>query len=406
MRVSTAQFYYQNGLQMSQKQSHVSEQSAYLSSGKRVLTAKDDAVAYSTLSGYQTELKNIEKYQRNITQAENRNNMLETSFSNTTNILNELKDLFLQANNGAYSDADLASISQQATNTLEQVLDIANTKDETGGFVFAGFSIDTKPFELQPDNSVMYQGDHGVRELQIAKNVMVDTNITGEEAFQKVPNRIGDFSANYISNTSGVSVERAVIADRGNYDTTSGAGYPPNFTFTFGATSSDLIVTDGEGDQMLNINNYTPGQVVSLPNGMEVQLNGNPLPGDTIELVPEENISVFDTMKAAIDWLNVGTSPADPVQHTVNYNTILSQLNNTLDHISSQRADTGIRLQLIDRQKNNHLDNELYLNSGRAAIEDLDFSKAISEFEQSKMALQAAQQTFSQIQNLTLFNYI
>ena len=162
MRVSTAQFYFQNGLQMSQKQASVSEQSAYLSSGKRVLTAKDDAVAYSTLSGYQTELKNIEKYQRNITQAENRNNMLETSFSNATSVLNELKDLFLQANNGAYSDQDLASISQQATNTLEQVLNIANTKDETGGFVFAGFSIDTKPFELQPDNSVMYQGDHGV----------------------------------------------------------------------------------------------------------------------------------------------------------------------------------------------------------------------------------------------------
>jgi flagellar hook-associated protein 3 FlgL len=52
------------------------------------------------------------------------------------------------------------------------------------------------------------------------------------------------------------------------------------------------------------------------------------------------------------------------------------------------------------------LDSELYLNSGRSAIEDLDFSKAISEFEQSKMALQAAQQTFTQIQNLSLFNYI
>jgi len=406
MRVSTAQFYFQNGLQMSQKQASVSEQSAYLSSGKRVLTAKDDAVAYSTLSGYQTELKNIEKYQRNITQAENRNNLQEVSFANASNVLNELKDVFLQANNGGYSDQDLASISQQATNSLQQILDIANSKDETGGYVFSGYSIDKKPFELQPDNTVDYQGDHGVRELQIAKNVMVATNITGEQAFEKVPNRIGDFSANYITNTSGISVEKAAIVNRGNYDTTPGTGYPPNFTFSFGATSADLIVTDADGDTMLNINNYTPGQLIALPNGMEVQLNGNPLPGDTIELVPEENISIFDTMKAAIDWLNVGESPADQTQHQVEYNTILSQLNNALDHVSSQRADSGIRLQLIDRQKNNHLDSELYLNSGRSAIEDLDFSKAISEFEQSKMALQAAQQTFTQIQNLSLFNYI
>lgn len=406
MRVSTAQFYFQNGQQMSTKQADLNQQSAYLSSGKRVLTAKDDAVAYSTLSGYQNEIQNIAKYNRNITQAENRNNLQEVAFSNTTNVLNELKDLFIQANNGVYSDADLASISQQASNSLQQILDIANSKDETGGYVFSGFQIDTKPFEIQPDNTVVYHGDDGIRELQIAKNVMVDTNISGDVAFAKVANSIGDFSANYTNNTSGFSVESAEIKRPGDYNLTPGAGYPTPLTFTFGATSQDLIVTDADGDQMLNINNYTPGQLITLPNGVDVQLNGNPLPGDVVELVPEQTISIFDTIKSAIDWLNVGTAVVSDTQHQVDYNTILSQLNVALDHISTQRADAGINLQLIDRQKNNHADTELYLKSGQSSIEDLDFSKAISDFEQSKMALQAAQQTFSQIRNLNLFNYI
>ena len=44
MRVSTAQFYLQSAQLMSQKSSDVNEQMDYLSSGKRVLTAKDDAV--------------------------------------------------------------------------------------------------------------------------------------------------------------------------------------------------------------------------------------------------------------------------------------------------------------------------------------------------------------------------
>ena len=51
MRVSTAQFYQQSTLQMSSKSSDVNEQVAYLTSGKRVLTAKDDAVQYGTLVG-------------------------------------------------------------------------------------------------------------------------------------------------------------------------------------------------------------------------------------------------------------------------------------------------------------------------------------------------------------------
>ncbi|WP_440875616.1 flagellar hook-associated protein FlgL [Thalassotalea sp. PLHSN55] len=405
MRVSTAQFYFQNGLQMSDKQTTLSEQSAYLSSGKRVLTAKDDAVSYSALAGYKNELSNIEKYQRNITQAESRNNYQEVAFSNTTNILNELRDLLLQANNGVYAEADLASISQQATNSLKQVLDIANTKDETGGYIFSGFQIDKQPFALQPDNSVNYHGDNGERELQIAKNVMVGTNVSGEQAFEKVANNIGDFSAQYNANTSGIFVEHAVIARPGDNDTSAGAGYPTPYNFSF-ASETDLTITDNDGDVMFTTTTYTPGELISLPNGVDVQLGGNPLPGDDFDLLPQETISVFDTIKAAIDWIDVGTSPVSEVQHQVDYSTVLGQLNQALDHISSQRADAGIRLQLTDRQKNNHLDTELYLNSSRSKIEDLDFAKAISEFEQSQMALQAAQQTFTQIQNLSLFNYI
>jgi flagellar hook-associated protein 3 FlgL len=59
MRVSTSQFYFQNSQQLSSLQSDVNDQVKYLSSGKRVLTAKDDAVSYGTLSGYKEAQQNI-----------------------------------------------------------------------------------------------------------------------------------------------------------------------------------------------------------------------------------------------------------------------------------------------------------------------------------------------------------
>lgn len=401
MRVSTAQFYFQNSQQMSQKQVELNEQTAYLSSGKKVITAKDDAVAYGTLVGYKNDLVNLEKYQRNITQAENRNSLQDVTFSGATNILNELKDLLLQANNGVYSDADLKSISQQASNSLQQMLDLANSKDETGNYIFSGFQVDTEPFALQPDNTVTYNGDNGNRELQIAKNIMVNTNFTGIEAFEKVANSRGDFSTTYNVNTSGIFVNSAVITDRSTYDPIAN---PPNYNFDF-TSETDLTVTDDNGATVFSTTTYTAGQTIAF-NGVEIELSGNPLPGDNFDLVPQETISVFENIKQAIDWLNNGSTATSSTLQQARYNDILSQLNNSLDHVSSQRAESGIRLQLIDRQKNNNLDTELYLNSNRSSLEDLDFAKAISEFEQSKMALQAAQQTFSQVQQLTLFNYI
>ncbi len=402
MRVSTSQFYIQNALQLSNKQAGVQEQVNYISSGKRVLTAKDDAVSYSTLAGYKNDLASIEKYQRNITQAQNHNSLVETSMKNVEGIMNQLKDLMLQANNGARSKDDLASIAQQANHSLQQILDIANTQDESGGYVFSGFQTEKAPFVLQADNSVSYRGDQGSREIQIAKNVMIETNQAGDHVFEKVTNAIGDFSPTYTSNTSGIAVERAVITNRASHNPVTPA---PNYTFNF-TSATALTITDGGGAVIQNITGYTPGQTIAF-NGIEVQLDGKPLPGDNFSLAPDKNVSVFETLKSAIDWIkNKTTEGSDVPQEQVDFNRILKQLNGSMNHLTARRAEAGINLQTIERQKDNHLDTQLYLNSGKASIEDLNFAKAISTFEQSKIALQAAQQTFKQVQGLSLFNYI
>ncbi len=401
MRVSTQQFYFQNSQQLSNKQSDVNDQIKYLSSGKRVLTAKDDAVSYGTLAGYKDGLANIEKYQRNLTQAENRNSLQEVSFASAEDIMQQLKQLFIQANNGTLSDDSLKSLADLAKNNQAQMLDIANTQDESGDYIFSGYQIDVQPFSLQPDNSVIYQGDSGVRELQIAKNVMVDINQAGDDVFEEVPNNIGDFSANYNTNTSGISVNKAVIASPGSYDNVTN---PPDYNFNF-TSATDLTVTDGGGAVVFNTSTYTAGQTIAF-NGVEVQISGNPLPGDDFDLTPEEDISIFETIKNAIDWMNVGISSADPIQHSVDYDVILAQLDEALNHITGRRAESGVRLKLVENQVSNNLDAELYLSSGRSNIEDLDFAKAVATFEQSQVSLQAAQQSFVQIKNLSLFNYL
>jgi flagellar hook-associated protein 3 FlgL len=401
MRVSTAQFYFQNSQQLTNKQSDVNEQIGYLSSGKRILTAKDDAVSFGTLAGYKDGLMNIEKYKRNITQADSRNSLQETSFANAEDLMQNLKQLFIQANNGTFSDEDLFALGKLAGNSQSQLLDIANSKDETGGYIFAGYKIDAEPFALQPDNSVSYLGDSGVREVQIAKNVMVATNQPGDEAFEKVNNAIGDFSATYTTNTSGISVNRAVIADPSSYDDLTN---PPDFTFSFTAPSN-LTVTDGNGATVYPNSAYTAGQTVAF-GGVEVLISGNPLPGDQISLTPQEDISIFDTIKKAVDWMSTAQTPANTVEQGVKYDEILTQLDQALNHMTNRRTDAGVRLKLVESQESNHLDRELNLAKGQSNLEDIDFAKAVATFEQSQVALQAAQQTFVQIKGLSLFNYI
>jgi flagellar hook-associated protein 3 FlgL len=407
MRVSTAQFYLQSSLQMSSKTSDVNEQMAYLTSGKRVLTAKDDAVQYGTLVGYKESLANIDKYQRNITQAESHNSLQEISFADSEKILDQIKQDMLLANNGRLSTEDLKSLAKETRNNFNQLLDIANSQNTNGDYIFSGYQTEQKPFSQQVDGSVIYNGDNGVNELQISKNINVATNQTGDAAFLKVANPIGDFKASYANNTSGVAVESANVTNRGTYNTSP---LPHDYKFTFDAVTNDLTVTDSGGSLVFPTPPsipapYTAGETVSF-DGIDVTLNGNPLPGDSFTISEEENISVFTTINDAIAWMNNGSVSTNEEQHQVDYSSILNQLNSTMTHITSRRVDSGVRLQVLESQKSRHLDSELNIVSGKSAIEDLDFAKAISEFEQSKIALQASQQAFSKVQGLTLFNYI
>ncbi|QOL27071.1 flagellar hook-associated protein FlgL [Thalassotalea sp. LPB0316] len=403
MRVSTNQMFTTSRNYMSRNESDLNQQVGYLSSGKKVLTAKDDAVSYGTLTGYKDELANIQQFRRNIVQAENRNTLIEGSFSSAQNVLNSVKTTFIQANNGSMSDDDRAALAEQLKQNLQEMLDIANARDETGGYVFGGYQIDKQPFLLQPDNSVVYQGDNGTRELKISKSVEVPLNQPGDDAFLKAANPIGDFVGVYNTNVSGMSVNRAIIQDRGAY--VDGANYTFDFTDTNGDGNLELTVTDNTATNLITVDPYVPGQTIAF-NGMEVNIDGTPLPGGQLELAPQENVSVFEAIKDAIDWVSRTGNVTGTAQHGVDYGHILSNINASLNHISTRQGDAGINLQLIKSQENFHADNELLMEQGRSVIEDLDFATAVTQFEQSKVALQAAQQTYAQLQNLSLFNYI
>jgi len=402
MRVSTAQFYYQSTLQMANKASDVNEQMSFISSGKRVLTAKDDAVQYGTLAGYNESLINIEKYKRNITMAESHNSLQEVVFADAELILDKMKQDLLLANNGRMSNEDLQAIANELHNGFDQLLDIANTQNAKGEYIFSGYQTQQQPFSHQVDRAVIYNGDNGVNELQIAKNINVKTNQAGDAVFTKVTNAIGDFSANYITNTSGVAVESANVINRNQYNTSA---MPHDYTFTFGPGTAELNVVDSGGANVFNTTSYVAGQTITF-DGIDVTLNGNPLPGDSFTLAEEENISVFSTLNDAIEWIERGSVSTNQEQHQVDFNTILNQFNAAMTHVSSRRSDSGVTLQVLEKQSNSILDSELNIASGKASIEDLDFAKAIANFEQSQMALQASQQTFTQVQNLSLFNYI
>ena len=69
-------------------------------------------------------------------------------------------------------------------------------------------------------------------------------------------------------------------------------------------------------------------------------------------------------------------------------------------------ASVGARLNALDNQEELNADFVLDMKTVLSATEDLDYAEAISKFNLQTVSLQAAQQAFTQVKKLSLFNYL
>lgn len=121
---------------------------------------------------------------------------------------------------------------------------------------------------------------------------------------------------------------------------------------------------------------------------------------------------VFQLMRDAIALLKnagypggqQGATPADT--YKVAFDAKRAQIDGIFDQTQLARTKVGVRLREIEtlEQINDAASLELERVAGEAV--GLDYAKAISELSQGQLQLQASQQSFSSISQLSLFNFL
>lgn len=99
------------------------------------------------------------------------------------------------------------------------------------------------------------------------------------------------------------------------------------------------------------------------------------------------------------------TGPADP-NFAANVGSVLTGLDTSLSRMLSNQASIGGRLQEADSLVDMGEALSIQYASRISDLEDLDLAKAVSDFEMAKTALEVTQKTYSQVNQLSLFNYL
>ncbi|MGB4073105.1 flagellar hook-associated protein 3 [Pseudomonas sp.] len=199
MRISSIQAFNNGVSGLGRNYSNVIRTQEQISSGNRILTPADDPVASVRLLQLEQQQAVLGQYKENLTAAKNSLTQEETTITSVVNVLQRIRELAVQAGGGALSGEDRKSIAKELSEREGELLNLMNSRNARGEYLFSGFLGKTEPFLRNPDGSYSYQGDEGQRSLQVAGSSNVAINDNGKRLFEEVSN------ANRVVDTEGVN---------------------------------------------------------------------------------------------------------------------------------------------------------------------------------------------------------
>jgi flagellar hook-associated protein 3 FlgL len=396
MRTSSYLSYAASITNLQNRQTELSDAQQRLTSGLRVLRASDDPTAAARAERARALIQRSESTQRAVDASRSSMTLTESALADAGELIQQARELVVAAGNASYSDAERADVASQIDAIRKQLLSVANRSDGSGGYVFSGQGAGRPPF-LERPGGVDYVGTGGA--VRVASDEPLPLTLDGGEVWLSASSGNGMFETRNVNSANAwIDAGRVTAPDK-----ITGATYTISFSTSGGSTSYSITRSDGV-DTGIASQPYVPGQAIEV-DGMAVNITGTPADSDTFELAPStDDLSVFDALDQVVSQLKTPLRTGAQITQTVQNG--LRNLDAAADHLQSARAMTGEVLNRIDAVDGRLDDLKLFGESTRSDAEDLDMVQAISDFQNQQTGYQAALQTYSSVQRLSLFDYI
>jgi len=402
MRISTNSMFNTGSIRMSDLQNSLNKTQLQMTAGKRILTPSDDPVAASQALELKQSQSINTQYATNRNSAKSALGTEENALQSITTLLQDVKTLAVNAGNSVLDSDQRKYLAAELSGRYDELLALANTRDGAGNYIFSGYQTTTQPFTKTPTGA-SYVGDQGPRMLQVGPQRQIALSDGGIAVFES--NRTGN--GTFVSAATATNTGSGVISPGSVVDTTALQAHSYTINFT-SATTFDVVdnSTTPAATTLSTGNAYVSGQAIVF-DGMQLDISGAPASGDSFTVDPSQNQSIFTTLTDMINLLNL---PANDVGSKANLanglNAAYANLDSALDSVLTVRSSVGARLKELDSLDQQGEDRNLTYAESLSNLEDLDYTKAITDFSKQKIMLEAAQQAFVKTSSLSLFNYI
>lgn len=217
MRISTSFFYSQGLKNMLDQQAKLLRVQDQLGQGVKNLSPSDDPSASARVLGLNQSITKIEQYGENAIYAKQRLELEESTLDSVSLVLQRVRELAVQAGNIGTGDIQTRNaITSEIKQRIDELLNLANTRDVNGDYLFSGFKSKTQPFFTDGAGSYTYNGDQGQMNIKIGNTRQVAVSDSGADVFQKVRLGNGDFSVDQglVNTGTGVITQGSVSSSK------------------------------------------------------------------------------------------------------------------------------------------------------------------------------------------------
>jgi len=335
---------------------------AKLSSGQRIVQAKDDAASLAIGSRVAAEVGALQQALVNTGQAGSMLQIADGALANATDILTRMKALAVQASSGQISDTERAMLDTEYQSLKAEISRIGNATSFNGVYMLAGSIAVTMPATFDSTEGVDAANAQGISTGNLAIGV---TDTTGGNVTFTAIDSNGDTFTGTISSSAFTSGQLT---------------QPTSVTLT----SSNAQIT---GTVTLNLSTaFSNVNTIATSNGTAA---GTSTTTVTFKVGTGTNPNADELTFDIPSLVSIAQTLASSVTTKTNADLASGEVTTAIDQVSTARANIGAnqsRLEFAGANVSTSIEN---LDAARSQLLDLDVAGEMTKFS-SKQVLEQA----------------
>lgn len=385
---------------LSRNTSKVSDLQEKLSSGRAINRPSDAPIDATNDLNLRSNLGSLSQWKRNTDDGSAYLAIVDTTLTQSADLFQKARQSAVQAASDTLTAQDRQYMLKDVQNSvLDQMLTLSNTNYK-GEYSFSGHAIDTPPYALQSED---------VNSLAAAG---IGLNATGTTQTRSVGGTNYTYDVFQIRDANADNIERMVPGSLSFTPTTAVESMDP--------TKGDFFVDYAKG-QVFVRQNPTAGAQPTLTGFEWIKPTDKDIDGEIQRQVEKGSLS---TVKINVNAHEVFGNPNDPqgkedtfqsvirlmqglhYSNTDQINTSITGIDTGLQRVLTSAATVGARTNRMELNGDRLTDRETETQRLQSDLEDLDFSKAISDFSLAQAVLEASLNSAAKVLQPTLANYL